>query len=443
MPYSRSATRWPARMLALASISAAALLFAAGPASAADFQNASPITIKDATATAVGTASVYPSDIPVNVTGAVSKVTVDVKGFTHSCSLDVDMLLVGPAGQRSILMSDGGDCAGTATAHPASNITFDDAAATGVPCLDTSKATPDPVFAGGTFKPTDWDDTATHQCTPGNDDTHTSADIFPQQTGPFPTGLTAMNGTAVNGIWHLYVVDQYQGDSGSITGGWALHFTVPAPTVTAPGISGVAQIGTTLSAAAGNIGGGGGNPSFQWQRCDLTGKTCTAIPGATGITYAVQAADKGQAIVLTETVTNSGGAVSANSAPTGAVVDGPGLQQPNVAAKVSSRKTKSVQKVLSQGGVLAAFTSSANGNLVASGTVSVPNLAKTYKFTVVRSKVVAGNPTTVRLKLSRKALKAIKKALGKHKKLSAKITLVVTTPSGAKTTVHKTIKFKR
>ena len=84
---------------------------------------------------------------------------------------------------------------------------------------------------------------------------------------------------------------------------------------------------------------------------------------------------------------------------------------------VSSRKTKSTQKVLRQGGVLAAFTSSANGNLVASGTVSVPNLAKTYRFTVVKSKVVAGNPTTVRLKLSSKALKAVKNALGKHKKL--------------------------
>ena len=91
--------------------------------------------------------------------------------------------------------------------------------------------------------------------------------------------------------------------------------------------------------------------------------------------------------------------------------------------------------------MLTSFTSSADGSLVATGTVSVPKLAKTYRFTTVKATVRAGNKTTIKLKLSSSALKAIKKALAKHKHLSAKITLTVTTASGAKTTVHKTIKL--
>ena len=34
-----------------------------------------------------------------------------LKGFAHQCSIDVDVLLVGPKGQSSILTSDAGDCA--------------------------------------------------------------------------------------------------------------------------------------------------------------------------------------------------------------------------------------------------------------------------------------------------------------------------------------------
>src|SRR3954452_21441042 len=117
MHYCRSATRWPARMLGLAATTAIALLLAAGSASAAT-SNPTAFTITDH-----ASASLYPSDINASdVIGNVGKVTVNVTGFTHKCSTDVDMLLVGPGGQRSILMSDAGDCANTQP-HPAVNLT--------------------------------------------------------------------------------------------------------------------------------------------------------------------------------------------------------------------------------------------------------------------------------------------------------------------------------
>jgi hypothetical protein len=153
------------------------------------------------------------------------------------------------------------------------------------------------------------------------------------------------------------------------------------------------------------------------------------------------AADKGSTLKLTETVTNTGGSNSASSDHTAIVADANNVQQPSTAPTISSRSTKSKQKVLTQGGVLATLTSNVDGNLVATGTVSVPNLAKTYKFKSVTAKVVANNRTTVVLKLPSKALKAVRKALAKHKKLSAKIKLTVTSTTGRTTTVSKTIKL--
>jgi subtilisin-like proprotein convertase family protein len=452
MLYARSATRWPARTLALASISVAAFLFAAGSANAVTtVKNTAPITMADASA--AGVAGQTESDIGVTgVTGNVSKVTATLTGFKHTCQVDVDMLLVDPTGTKSsLLMSDAGDCSHTTTHQPL-NLTFDDNG-TPVPCVATSPQLLQGSTPANPYKPTDYSPATnggTPGCQPNLDDDHNVggtpgplADVFtaPAPPKPWGTSLAAFNGGAANGTWRLLLVDQYNGDTGTVSGGWQLDFTIAPPTVGAPSITGPAQVGQLLTAVSGPTTGAGA-PTYQWNHCSVT---CTAIPGATGSTYVPQSSDANTAITVTEAVSNSSGAVAtATSNPTATVAGGTVLpQQPNLAAVVSSRKTKSTQKVLRQGGVLAAFTSSASGNLVASGTLSVPNLAKTYRFTVVKSKVVAGNPTTVRLKLSSKALKAVKKALAKHKKLKAKITLLVTTPSGAKTTVHKTIKLSR
>lgn len=451
MLYARSATRWPARMLALASISVAAFLLAAGSASAVPFTNATAVPIADAGGTAAAPTNTQgESDITASgVVGNISKVTATLNGYNHACPIDSDVLLVGPGGQTSILMSDIGDC--KSATRPGVNLVFDDAAATPVPCILSSNTVTN-TLAAGTYQPTDASPATNGGaigCDPPNDPDHSPgqtpgplADVFTGVTKPLAGwghSLSTFNNSSPNGVWRLIVVDQYHLDAGSINGGWKLDFTIAPPTVGAPTISGTPQVGQLLTAVSGPTTGAGA-PTYQWNHCSVT---CTAIPGANGATYVPQSSDANTAITVTEAVTNSSGAVAtATSNPTATVAGGTVLP-PNVAAVISSSKTKTTQKVLRQGGVLAAFTSSANGNLVASGTISVPNLAKTYRFTVVKSKVVAGNPTTIRLKLSSKALKAVKNALGKHKKLKAKITLLVTTPSGAKTTVHKTIKLAR
>ena len=109
MLYARSATRWPARTLALASISVAAFLFAAGSASAAPVSvTGAGLTIADVSTTA----STQSADLTASsVVGNISHVTATLTGFAHACSIDADVLLVGPGGRKSLLMSDAGDCA--------------------------------------------------------------------------------------------------------------------------------------------------------------------------------------------------------------------------------------------------------------------------------------------------------------------------------------------
>src|SRR4029077_17280953 len=108
---------------------------------------------------------------------------------------------------------------------------FDDTAAAVMPSAPTTAP------ASGSFKPTNY----------------TTGDIFP---APAPAGpylspgtagtdtLAAFNGVDPNGTWSLYIVDDANIDSGTITGGWSLSIgtsggcgtPTPSPTIT-PGIT--------------------------------------------------------------------------------------------------------------------------------------------------------------------------------------------------------------
>ncbi len=159
--------------------------------------NATSITIPDA-----GKASLYPSTIAVSgVSGIVNKVTVTLFGYSHNWPDDVDVLLVGPTGQKVLLMSD---CGG-GNARNGVRLFFDSDAVSSVP--------DNLAIAAGTYKPTNID---------------TTSDNFPSPApgAPFGSSLAAFNGLNPNGNWSLYVQDDNAIDSGSITQGWALSLTV-------------------------------------------------------------------------------------------------------------------------------------------------------------------------------------------------------------------------
>jgi hypothetical protein len=176
-------------------------------ASGSSYCNTGPITV-NALPTAVATP--YPSNI--FLTGApthVVNVTATLKNVTHQFPDDMDVLLVGPAGQNLVLLSDAG--LGTGPTFGADNVTvnFDD----GAPG-QLAQATPW-GSAGSTVssKPVDY--------TPlGNIDT------FPSAPAPSAsTALSTFNATNPNGTWSLYVVSDGAPDTGSIAGGWCLNFT--------------------------------------------------------------------------------------------------------------------------------------------------------------------------------------------------------------------------
>ena len=118
------------------------------------------------------------------------------------------MLLVGPDGQKAMLMSDaGGTGSGTTAVATNVNLTFDATAAAALPA--TTK------IATGTYQPMDLSPSGT------------TADSFPAPgpAAPYPAGLAVFNGGSPNGIWKLFVVDDTGGDSGNISGGYTLTIT--------------------------------------------------------------------------------------------------------------------------------------------------------------------------------------------------------------------------
>jgi hypothetical protein len=92
---------------------------------------------------------------------------------------------------------------------------------------------------------------------------------------------------------------------------------VPPANTAAPTISGIAEVGQTLTASNGSWSGTTPQTySYRWQRC---ANTCQAISGATAQTYAPVTADFGDALEVQVAATNSIGSASAMSAATGPV----------------------------------------------------------------------------------------------------------------------------
>jgi len=187
------------------------------------FFSSAAITIAD-----VGAGTPYPSTINVSgLGGTISQLTVTLNNLSHTWPNDVDILLVGPAGQKVMIFSDvgGGNSMDNVT------VTLADGAATTLP--GTAQ------IVSGTFKPTDSE----------------SGDVLPAPApaGPYATALSAFNGLSANGTWSLYVNDDGPGDSGTIGGGWSLAITTTGAANAAPTISDIAVQSTTVNTATAAI----------------------------------------------------------------------------------------------------------------------------------------------------------------------------------------------
>lgn len=187
------------------------------------FSNTAAITINDN-----AIASPYPSSISVTgLVGTVSKVVATVTNLYHPSPDDIDMLLAGPTGTNTMLMSDcgGGNLITNVT------LTFDDSAATSLP--DST------AISSGTNKPTNY----------------LVADLLPAPApvGPWGSTLAAFNGTNPNGQWSLYIKDDLTIFSGSVQRGWQLAITTLGTIAASTDLSVAATATPSIVVAGSNL----------------------------------------------------------------------------------------------------------------------------------------------------------------------------------------------
>ena len=157
--------------------------------------NTAAITINDNAA-----ATPYPSSITVTgLAGTVAKVVVTLQGFSHTYPEDIDLILVGPGGQKVALMG----AVGADTAVSGLTLTFDDDAASQLGAPLTS----------GTWLPS-----GSVASMPGA-----------APAAQYGSALTDFIGSTPNGTWSIYAADAASGDTGSISGGWKIAVTAGEP----------------------------------------------------------------------------------------------------------------------------------------------------------------------------------------------------------------------
>ena len=100
----------------------------------------------------------------------------------------------------------------------------------------------------------------------------------------------------------------------------AASVATPPSNTALPALSGSAQQGQTLTTSTGTWTGTAPlSFAYAWADCDASGNNCSAISGATGSSYTLQASDLGHTIRSTVTASNAGGSASATSAQSGVV----------------------------------------------------------------------------------------------------------------------------
>lgn len=167
-----------------------------------------------------GRAAPFPSVINVSgATGRVAHVAVTLLDVSHQRPADVDALLVGPAGQKMVILSD----------VPVPTLAASSAAGAGAfaapPVSLTLTDTPAVAVSSGsvTARPTNF----------GSSDAFPSPAPSPPYRSPAPAGTatfaSVFAGSDPNGAWRLFVVDDTTASTGRIATGWRLTLDTICP----------------------------------------------------------------------------------------------------------------------------------------------------------------------------------------------------------------------
>jgi hypothetical protein len=155
----------------------------------------------------------------------------------------------------------------------------------------------------------------------------------------------AFAGMAGSGTWN-----------GNPNGPWG-----PPSNTSLPTITGVAQVGQTLTGNPGSWTGRALSFTYQWLRCDSSGNQCNPISNASSTTYSPVAADVGLALRFSVTASNKRGAVTATSDPTAQVLAAPAPPPPPPPTPPSVTSAPQVSGTAQAGSTLSGSTGSWSG----------------------------------------------------------------------------------
>jgi hypothetical protein len=110
---------------------------------------------------------------------------------------------------------------------------------------------------------------------------------------------------------------------------------------------------------------------------------------------------------------------------------------------VLALSTSSTQRVFGGKAIVVHASCASACTLKASATVSLPGASRSLKLRGVTRSTAGGKQVTLRIKLSGKTLRAVRRALRRGKRVTAKVTVVATDPSGGSSTTKRTIRLKR
>lgn len=140
----------------------------------------------------------YPSvSFQSGLTGAITRIRVNLLNYIHENCEDVEMLLISPLGKAVLLMLN---CGGANPIPTPINLVFDSNSVNPLP-----DAT---VITAGTYQPTQY----------GSQ----SPFAAPVPANPYLTDFSTLIGDSPNGAWSLWICDKTTLDTGAVQNGWTL-----------------------------------------------------------------------------------------------------------------------------------------------------------------------------------------------------------------------------
>ena len=401
---------------------------AASPAASASAQTAvgPPVTLPDS-ASAPASGTPYPSPVTATGEGIVTDVNVRISNFSHDFPDDADILLTGPGGQSTLLLSDaGGSAAATGV-----DLAFDDEAAGPVTY---------PLVAG-VYRPTDITDAF--------------PDLLPSPApvAPFGSTLSVFDNTVGDGVWSLYVVDDDAGVGGQLTS-WRVSIMSRSPNVVgstaAPSVTeGPGAVATvTFQRFA---GGGAGSVAFATAPALATAGTASPgedfqpvsgtfsfAPGETAKAISIPVSDDpgfelDEHFVVTLAHAQGDARISSGNSVRVKIRDNdpPSLEL----------RGKRLQRPLRRGAVTVLATASPSSALRATGTIALRRDAK-VQLGGVRVYVPYGKPRLLALGLRPGGKRKLRKAFDVQRRLTARLT-VTAAVSGRSTVKSLRVKLRR